>query len=81
MTLELGQITAATDANNHWKAALLITKELGEVHEFELIQALEFNAFDRGYSHPHEIAARRSTINAVLARYPEEFADKIRGAL
>lgn len=81
MTIELSKIAAATDQNDHWKAALMIAKELGETHEFELLQATEYNAFERGYSHPHELTARSETIRAILNRYPAQFADKIRGAL
>ena len=81
MTIELSQIAAATASNNHWKAALIISKELGEAHEFEMLQSMEFVTFDRGHSFGHEIAARDATVKAILARYPEAFADKIREAL
>jgi hypothetical protein len=81
MTIELNQIAAATDANNHWKAALIIANELGEAHEKELLSSIEFTTFERGESYPHEIAARSATVNAILARYPVAFADTIRKAL
>ncbi len=81
MTIELNEIAEATNANNHWKTALIISKALGEQHEFELLQAIEFETFNRGHSHQHEISARSATIKAILARYPKAFADKIREAL
>ena len=81
MAIELSKIAHATDTNNHWKAALIIAKELGEDHEFNLLQSIESACFERLETYPHEIAARDATTKAILARYPDSFSDKIREAL
>ena len=81
MKFDIDQIAQATNDNNHWKAALIIAKELGLAHEFERLQSIEFQTFERGYSEEQEIAERSATIKTILGRYPDLLADAIRKVL